>query len=62
LRDVRSLSAEILLVDHAILVDEKCHDTAGAIVRGKGDQAESASAWEHAVVVPVIGVRLPEMS
>src|SRR6204780_3771451 len=53
--DASGVIAKILLIDHALLVDKKCHDTAGAIVRGKGDEAESTCGWKHAVVVTVIG-------
>src|SRR2546421_10465935 len=53
--DLGGLIAKVFLIDNAILVHEKCHDTAGSIVRRKGDEAKSTGARKHAVVVPVIG-------
>ena len=43
------------MIDHTILVDQKCHDTAGAIVRRKRYEAESTGGRKHAVVITVIG-------
>src|ERR1700678_3433255 len=53
--DTGGLIAKIFLIDHAFLGDEKCHNTAGAIIRRIGDKAEAIAGWEHAVVIAMIG-------
>src|SRR3989304_1127885 len=46
------LGAKILLIDHAVVIHDKGHDTGRSILRGKGDQGEAANhpVADHIVV------------
>src|SRR3989304_3523572 len=46
------LGAKILLMDHAVVIHNKGHDTGRSMLRGKGDQGEAANhlVADHIVV------------